>query len=169
MDIDDLIHPNRPFGDEIESLTSIYDGQDEDFVRTYFPKQLAELYREYALFNHPGSSEPERITAFLNHIASLSQGTPAPEVLEQAPFLDEWCAIHDIDTVILIGIVTGHPHLRHQARARTSLLFQIHPEQGWARTWSRYYRLGTHSRLTFFEWQYEGKISPLMRIVEFDG
>ncbi len=65
--------------------------------------------------------------------------------------------------------VRSYPHIRDGGRARTSLLLQVQPGLRWARTWNRYYRLGSHSRMTFFEWQYERKISPRMQIVEFDA
>lgn len=161
--------PRRPYADEIEVLKYLHEVQDSAVVRKQFSQPLEDLFGDFMLLECKiDASESERIKAFLNHMSSLSRDTPAPEILQAAPLLDEWCAIHDCDTVILIGIVTGHPHIRNQGRARTSLLCQLHPEEGWARTWNRYYRLGAHSRLTFFDWQYEGKISPRMQIAEFD-
>jgi hypothetical protein len=170
MEFDDLVDPRRPYAHEIVELKNRQEYQDAALGREAFPFWLRELFSDFRLFRpQSGGTGKEHVLAFLNHLETLTHGTLGPDELEMAPQLDDWCAIHDFDTVILIGIVTGHPNIRDGGRARTSLLLQIQPELGWARTWNRHYRLGSHSRMTFFEWQYEGKISPRMQIVEFDA
>lgn len=170
MEFDDLVDPRRPYADEVAELKNRQVFQEAALGHEAFSFRLRELFSDFSLFR-PRRDGPERehVLAFLNHLETLTHGNPDPDELETAPQLDAWCAIHDFDTVILIGIVTGHPHIRDRGRARTSLLLQIQPELGWARTWNRFYRLGAHSRMTFFEWQYEGKISPRMQIAEFDA
>ncbi|MCC5960296.1 MAG: hypothetical protein JJU08_13260 [Rhodobacteraceae bacterium] len=167
MEFDNLVDPSRPYADEIALLKHLLAEQDAALVRKQFSYPLADLFSDFSLFGYrKDASEAERIGAFLNQMSSLSQDTPTSEVLKAAPVLDDWCAIHDCDTLVLIGIVVGHPHIRDRGRARTSLLLQIHPQAGWARTWNRYYRLKSYSRQTFFEWHYESKISPMMQIFE---
>jgi len=169
MEFDDLVDPRRPYADEIAELKSRQEWQDTDLVQSQFSFRLRELFSDFCLLKFTRDTrEKERIAAFLDHLETLTNFTPGPDELKTAPQLNDWCAIRDCDTVIMIGIVTGHPHIRDGGRARTSLLLQVQPGLSWARTWNRYYRLGSHSRMTFFEWQYERKISPRMQIVEFD-
>ena len=168
MEFDSRINPRQPYLDKINALKYFHEQQEEGGLKKHLTLPFRELLWDFS-FEKKDTPERERIEAFLNHVDSLSTGTPTPAELETAPCLDEWSAIRDDETVLLIGIVTGHPHIRDRGRARTSLLFQVHPEKGWARTWSRYYRLGVRSRMTFFERQYEGKIRPRLQIVEFDN
>jgi len=170
MEFDDLVDPRRPYADEIAELKIRQEWQDIALAQSQFSFRLHELFSDFCLLKFTRDTpEKERIAAFLDHLETLTNVAPTSGELERAPELNDWCAIRDCDTVVMIGIVTGHPHIRDCGRARTSLLLQIRPELGWSRTWNRYYRLGSHSRMTFFEWQYERKISPRMQIVEFDA
>lgn len=170
MNFHELIDPRRPYADEIATLKTLNAFRNVQALRGHMSCGLRELMFDFFLFRQ-GKDTPERekIALFLDHIEALSSGAPTTDELEKAPVLNQWCAIHDSDTVILIGYVAGHPHIRDQGRARTSLVLQVHPDKGWARTWNRFYRLGSPSRLTFFEWQYEGKICPRMQIIDFNG
>lgn len=59
-----------------------------------------------------------------------------------APFLDEWEVVRDaFSYTILYGRVTGHPTLKGPA-IRTSPLLCLNVPGSWARTYSRFYRLG---------------------------
>lgn len=59
-----------------------------------------------------------------------------------APFLDKWEVVRDaFNYTILYGRVTGHPTLRGPA-IKTSPLLRLNAAAGWARTFSRFYRLG---------------------------
>lgn len=168
MDFESMIDPRRPYADEIATLKTLNGFQDAEQTRGHMSFRVRELMLDFSVMRR-GKDTPEReqIEAFLNHLDTLSSRAPTEDEIEKAPILDQWCAIHDTDTVVLIGYVTGHPHIRDEGRSRTSLVLQIQPEGGWARTWNRFYRLGAASRLTFFEWQHEGKIGPRMQIVEF--
>lgn len=48
----------------------------------------------------------------------------------------------------LIGRTSGHPTIADRKTARTSELFYFDPERGLARSFSRWYRLGTPDRST---------------------
>lgn len=77
----------------------------------------------------------------LRAIAAAEAG-PTEEDIAQAPVLSDWkAAISPGDHVMLWGEVTDHPLLGN-ARIHTSQLIAIDPEAGWARTASRWYRLG---------------------------
>ena len=66
---------------------------------------------------------------------------PAPSVLAAAPILDFWQPSVR-PTGALVGVVTGHPNIVAGHTALTTDLFAIDAEGAWARTWSRFYRLG---------------------------
>jgi hypothetical protein len=169
MNFDELIDPRRPYADEIATLKTLNGFQDAQVLREQMSFRIRELMFDFSLMRRDKYiSDRERIAAFLDHLNALSSRAPTKDEFETAPVLDQWCAIHDTYTVILIGHVTGHPHIGDGGRSRTSLVLQVQPEKAWARTWNRFYRLGAPSRLTFFEWQYDGKISPRMQIVEFE-
>ena len=168
MDFENMIDPRRPYADEIATLETLNAFRDAEQTRGHMSFRIRELMFDFSIMRTDRDTpERERIEAFLNHLDTLSSRAPTEDEIEKAPILDQWCAIHDTDTVVLIGYVTGHPHIRDGGRSRTSLVLQIQLEAGWARTWNRFYRLRSPSRLTFFEWQYNGKISPSMQIVEF--
>lgn len=67
---------------------------------------------------------------------------PSAALLDHAPLLERW-SFATIRRPCLIGGVTGHPLLGDSSRIQTSELFAIDPSAGWARTLSRYYRLGS--------------------------
>lgn len=69
------------------------------------------------------------------------RGVPARGSLEEATFLDEWSFAQRL-VPCLKGYPEGHPTCRSGRMASTSDLWVIAPEQGYARTLSRYYRLG---------------------------
>ena len=60
----------------------------------------------------------------------------------------------------LYGRVTGHPRLREGARIYTSPYFQVDPEAGWARTWSRIYKLGRYDRRFLAEMVMDRVVGP---------
>lgn len=68
---------------------------------------------------------------------------PGPDELESAPILHQWgLGLRDFTREpCLIGICNGPPSVRGP-RVRTSRAFVIATELGWARTLSRFYRLG---------------------------
>lgn len=70
----------------------------------------------------------------------LNGSMPVAERLEDAPLLEEW-RVAPAPFPILVGNVVGHPKLMDGA-IMTSQLFLLDEQQRWARTFSRYYRLG---------------------------
>lgn len=77
----------------------------------------------------------------LRAIAAAEAG-PSKADLAQAPVLSDWkAAISPGGHVMLWGEVINHPLLGN-ASITTSQLIAINPEAGWARTASRWYRLG---------------------------
>ncbi|CAM3263538.1 hypothetical protein SAMN04488021_14329 [Paracoccus aminovorans] len=77
----------------------------------------------------------------LRAIAAAEAG-PSEADLAQAPVLSDWkAAISPGGHMMLWGEVTDHPLLGN-ASIHTSQLIAIDPESGWARTASRWYRLG---------------------------
>ncbi|WP_112311566.1 DUF6634 family protein [Pseudogemmobacter bohemicus] len=67
---------------------------------------------------------------------------PTEGELSEAPFLNRWEVVRDaFGYTILYGHVAGHPTLEGPA-IRTSPLLRLNVSAGWARTCSRFYRLG---------------------------
>lgn len=75
-------------------------------------------------------------------LAALERG-PRPEDLAEAPLAETWIPLvkDGTDLPVLWGYVTGHPLLGDRF-IRTSPLIGLSRETGWARTFSRWYRLG---------------------------
>lgn len=80
--------------------------------------------------------------ALADDFARLVAGeTPTAADLADAPLLDNWAFVM-VGQTTLVGSVSGHPRMGDRPFMRTSALFAIDPHQCWARTWSRFYRLG---------------------------
>ena len=91
----------------------------------------------------PGSGDIaatiENLRALANDLERLTMFQPNAE-LEGAPTIDNWS--HTTRSVgALAGLVEGHPILGHKFLV-TSEVFAIDKQRGWARTLSRFYRLG---------------------------
>jgi len=71
-------------------------------------------------------------------------GTISPSALQDAPFLNNWMAVTAQDGVRLVGYVKGHPLLGDRAVVTSSGWF-ADPNNTWARTLSRFYKLGRHA------------------------
>lgn len=69
--------------------------------------------------------------------------TPSDEELANAPVLSNWslARVQGDVGLALVGAVGGHPRLGDRPAVVTSELIAFVPEQGWARTRSRVYRL----------------------------
>lgn len=73
-------------------------------------------------------------------IAAAEMG-PSPTDLAEAPVIDLWRPLmFGPRTVVLWGLVSGHPEIGRDYTT-TSALIALDREQGWARTWNRWYRL----------------------------
>jgi hypothetical protein len=70
----------------------------------------------------------------------MSMFEPRAE-LDDAPLLEKWC-VQRRPVIALAGLVSGHPLLGNRP-VMTSELFAIDRKERWARTFSRFYRLGT--------------------------
>lgn len=88
----------------------------------------------------------DNLTSFLCDIHNLQNGEmPRSMDLSVAPTVDQW-SYGLIPTRCIVGLVRGHPILGNRASVHTSQVVLLDPENGWARTWSRYYRLGAPER-----------------------
>lgn len=88
----------------------------------------------------------ERLAADLEVVSGLAPLFPLDQLLARsqpnAPILDGW-RIAFRPVVCLEGLATGHPELPGERRPIvTSELYLFSDEIGWARTLSRFYRLG---------------------------
>ena len=79
-------------------------------------------------------------------LAALEAGEagPSPNDLAEAPILNDWQAILMRSSCCLAGEVSGHPQLH--GPITTSALIVLDPDLTWARTMSRFYRLGSPFR-----------------------
>lgn len=66
---------------------------------------------------------------------------PSRAELQKAPVLMQW-SLAQGGMPVLVGIVNGHPRLG-PGPIRTSPVFHVSDDRTWARTLSRWYRLGT--------------------------
>lgn len=88
------------------------------------------------------SDNHEELRATVQAAIDRADLDPNERDLATAPFLDRWEVVRDaFDFTIMLGRVTGHPTLRGPA-IRTSPLIRLNAQAGWARTFSRFYRLG---------------------------
>jgi len=82
-----------------------------------------------------------RIRAMCDDIDAVLAGlSPSEEMLAQAPLLEEWRLVPDQSTR-LSGRVLGHPTIRSGPLV-SSQVYMLDPGRRWARTLSRFYRLG---------------------------
>jgi hypothetical protein len=95
----------------------------------------------------PGSLflfELQRLKKLVADMEQIAAGT-LPErlvVSGQTPVLDDWCAA-SVSSPCLVGRSSGHPRLPGTGRLiTTSDLWLVSRDLSWARTRSRWYRLG---------------------------
>jgi hypothetical protein len=87
--------------------------------------------------------ELEKLTSDLR---SLRAGKALSEQqLEACPLLDQW-SLGLLPVPCLTGAVYQHPTLGNRRSIYTSELVLVDPNGQWARTWSRFYRLGDRQR-----------------------
>lgn len=95
-------------------------------------------------FDVPGvEGEIIRLRTLANDLERIVAGeAPTETELAEAPIIDRYY-LGTRSVAALGGFISGHPVLPGDHRpARTSEVWAYAPEQGWARTWSRWYRLG---------------------------
>ncbi|WP_051631366.1 DUF6634 family protein [Afifella pfennigii] len=94
----------------------------------------------------------ERIGRLAVDLRALQEGRiPTPQDLVDAPTIDRWAIAATTGTPALVGHVFGHPMLGTR-EVLTSPVIVVAPNEGFARTISRYYRLGRPSEDTECFW-----------------
>lgn len=87
--------------------------------------------------------EFERLHGLVADMERIRRGTPYMELAADAPLLDFW-SLGTHAEICLVGRATGHPLLPGARRPiSTSSLWMISKDRQFARTLSRWYRLGT--------------------------
>jgi hypothetical protein len=95
------------------------------------------------------AAETARVRVLLADMERILAGAP-PEttVSEEPPLLDHWI-LGNMLTPSLVGLATGHPALPGVNRAiATSPVLLMSDDMTWARTLSRWYRLGRPAERT---------------------
>lgn len=96
-------------------------------------------------FLDPARIEPDlacRLRTLADDCERLALGRKVlPILLAKAPLLEDWVPTVTALGVQLVGRVSGHP-LHGDSAIVTSPLWFADPDGTWARTLSRYYRLG---------------------------
>lgn len=86
--------------------------------------------------------ELAHLAALVDDMEKIRSGAPPDRLAKGAPILDHWVLTHRPEAC-LAGRSTGHPKLPGAARCIvTSDLWLMSRDQLWARTLSRWYRLG---------------------------
>jgi hypothetical protein len=87
--------------------------------------------------------ELEKLTGDLRNLSAGK--APSEHELQDSPLLDQW-SFGFLPAACLVGAVYQHPMLGNRPTINTSELILIDPRRQWARTWSRFYRLGHQQR-----------------------
>lgn len=88
-----------------------------------------------------------RLSALVSDMEQITQGASVESLAGDAPHLDRW-AFGARPAACLVGLSSGHPILEGTERLiTTSDLILISEDGAWARTLSRWYRLGDPARL----------------------
>ncbi|PWL16594.1 hypothetical protein DKP76_16620 [Falsochrobactrum shanghaiense] len=93
------------------------------------------------------ATEIETLKALVRDLERLLNGEdPHQSELADAPLINNW-DFDRRDAVCLVGTFLDHPRLgRMVPNGITSELWYINPDAGYARTFSRFYRLGKPAR-----------------------
>ena len=98
-----------------------------------------------ARFHGEDRSLAEKLAGLAADVAAIKAGEgPAPTDLLGAPVLDHW-SLEPYQAQLLAGNTRGHPRLR-TGPVRTSMAVLVDEDEGWARTLSRFYRLGSKAK-----------------------
>ena len=100
------------------------------------------IYRDGQHEMHQLQRMIQKLQTLLDDLVAIGEGDlPDQDRLEDAPLIDNWhLATRQI--VCLRGEISGHPRLGYAPHGITSDLWLLAPQRGFARTMSRYYRLG---------------------------
>lgn len=101
------------------------------------------LFGRETLTDEMVTFQVDRLVALVADIERVRRGVPPEEMAgDAAPLLDRWILAQRI-VPCLAGLSTGHPRIVGQGRLiGTSDLWLLSEDQNWARTLSRWYRLG---------------------------
>ncbi|MBY0254298.1 MAG: hypothetical protein K2X54_23450 [Methylobacterium organophilum] len=84
----------------------------------------------------------QKYRALAEDLEVIARGVhPDDATLQNAPYLAEW-RVYLLPLPYLLGTVFGHPLIENGHICRTSELVTFDPVAGYARTYSRFYRLG---------------------------
>jgi hypothetical protein len=96
-------------------------------------------------FHGEARSLAEKLGGLAFDVAAIRGGEgPRPTDLLGAPVLDDWSQ-EPFQATLLAGSARGHPRLGSN-RVRTTMAVIVDENEGWARTLSRYYRLGQKAK-----------------------
>ena len=155
--------PRCPILDELIAVRALL-GEDPGewgSVQLTLSPCLRLLFAGYAQDHADQGRGAPRLIDLISHLERLSTAQPGAEELRDAPLLDEWSAgVGGDGCARLFGRVTGHPLLREGARIYTSPYLQVDQSSGWARTWSRFYKLGQYDRRLLAELIMDGVVGP---------
>lgn len=84
-----------------------------------------------------------RLRSLADDLERMTVFRPGASELSDAPILDQWVTRYRTGPA-LVGMVQGHP-LLNDGQIVTSEVYAIDAAAGWARTFSRFYRLGPPS------------------------
>ncbi len=88
-----------------------------------------------------------RMRAMCDDIDAVLAGLPPSErLLADAPVIEGWSTA-PYQAICLSGRVSGHPTIRSGPLV-SSQVYMLDPDRRWARTLSRFYRLGTPSEVS---------------------
>ena len=172
MTHDDFFDPRVPMLSEIDMVRALSRDDPEAYLaRGALSPCMWSLFLQYLMDRERESTSGSEgraavLGTFLDLLEHLSTTVPSAADLRDAPLLDSWCAGMIEPAPHLFGRVTGHPRLRDGARIFTSPYLQVAVEQRWARTWSRYYRLGEYDRHFFVELKLDEKIPSGSELIE---
>ena len=99
------------------------------------------------MFDDPAVTELARRIHALSRDLDLIRELKAPTIRDfaNAPVLENW-SVGRRSEIALVGEVIGHPDIIDGHRSTTSGLYYLDPRAGYARTQSRWWRLGTPAR-----------------------
>lgn len=165
----------RPLDGQLARLESgLHEEGAEKLSLDSIDPVMRDLFRmhEQGLRPHSGAEESlllPRLKRFLADVAAWVEAEPTAPELAVAPLIESWTVVRKAGCAALVGRTTAHPLLREGARTLTSPLLRLAPEQGWARCWSRYYRLGRQDRTIYDQLVAEGLFSrqktPVVRLM----
>ncbi|SFN22355.1 hypothetical protein SAMN05216224_10324 [Thioclava dalianensis] len=159
----------QPYLERIEHLRSLRDrGADSQKLKRHIREDpaLSPLYQTYLFLitlKDMGMAETRGVFEVVNFedwIVSLSTCNPSIEDLADGPLLLRWCPIKENGAPLLVGQVSGHPHLREGARVQTSPLMNLQPTESWARSCNRFYNLGERDDGFLAELRKDGRLAP---------